>query len=139
MASLKLAKSVAYAMAEDLRKARHRVLGKATPEETYDLMVLIDDLKDVGDQSWLESLSSRYERGQHHLGMHIEIDDPEEAQEIANEMAADLRKLNEMRGELVRAEVTEQRLREAEELVGKYGVKVNLSGRLQKPGEVSPN
>ena len=139
MASLKLAKSIAYAMAEDIRKARYRILRKADPNETYELMVLMDDLKEVGDQSWLESLSNRFERGQHYIGKHMEIEDPDEAQEIANEMAADLREMKQRRAEFMQAEVTIERLRNAEKLVAKYGVKLNLADRLQTSAEVSPN
>ncbi|HEY3780333.1 MAG TPA: hypothetical protein VGL56_04560 [Fimbriimonadaceae bacterium] len=140
MKTLKLAKSVAYAMAEDIRVARQKVIGKATIEETYELMILIDALKDMGDQTWMESLSNRFERGQHYLARNLNIEDPAEAQAIANEMAADLRELKERRAEDCRDnEVTEERLKAAEVLFEKHGIQVNLTSRLQSGGEDWPN
>jgi len=140
MKTLKLAKSVAYALAEDIRLARQKLIGKATIEETYELMMLIDGLKDMGDQSWLESLSNRFERGQHYLGRNLNIEDPAEAQEVANEMAADLREMKQRQAEFSEEnEVTMERLQAADQLLEKYGFHLNLTTRLQTEAEVWPN
>jgi hypothetical protein len=139
MPEVRFAKSVAESMAEELRHARWKVLRKITIEEAYFLMVLRDDLLDMAQGNWLESLSNRFERGQHHLGEHLEIENPDEAQEIANEMAADLRELKNLRSDTFGEPVTEERLREAEQILARGGVKLKLVDRGMVPKDISPN
>ena len=102
-------------------------------------MVLRDDLLDMAQSNWLESLSNRFERGQHHLAEHMNIEDPDEAQEIANNMAADLRELKNLRSTGFGEPVTEERLREAEEILARGGVKLKLVDRGMVPKDISHN
>jgi len=136
---MKLAKSVAEAMAEEIRVVRHRLLRKMDPNESYFLMVLRNDLLNVAQMNWLESLSNRYERGSHYLGRNLGIEDPNEAQEIANGMAADLRVLRNLSMELEREPVTAERLRRAEEMVAHYGGKLTLVDRGKIPEDIALN
>jgi hypothetical protein len=123
-------------MAEDILAIRRRMLRKMSPEETLILLELADDLKEMAQLAWFDSLANRFERGQHHLGTHLEIDDPNKAQEIANEMAADMRELRNHCVEFDhdRQEVTEERLGDAEKLVARYGGTLELldRGKIQK-------
>lgn len=139
MDPMKLAKPIAHSMAKDLQKARWRALRQISVDQAYFLLRLYDDLISVGDLNWMESLSNRLERGQHYIAKHHEIDDPELAQEIANEMADDLRDMREMRGELLRDPLTIDRLRTAEEILMPCGIKLHLLDRLQTEEEVSLN
>jgi hypothetical protein len=136
---LNFSKSVAHAMARDVQQARWDALERLDPEEAYFLLQLYDSLIDVGDVSWLASLSDRYERGQHHLGKHVGIDDPVEEQEVANEMAEDLRELKRLRLETMREPLTEEGLKKAEELLRRAGVELKLLDRGQVPQDVWQN
>ena len=137
MQPMKLARSVAEAMARDVMDARRKALRRMTIDEGYTLMVLSENLKDVAQANWLESLANRFERGQHYLGRNLEIDDPEEEQAIANEMAGDLR---ELRQHITFEEpVTVERLRNAEEILGKYGIELKLVDRAMVPEDVPLN
>lgn len=138
---MRFAKSVANRMAEDIRIERRRLLRKMNPEETYFLMVLADDLENIAMLDRLEVLANKFERGQHHIGTHLEIGDETKAQEIANEMATDMRELRRMAldADRDREEVTEQRLREAEEMVARYGGELQLVDRSKVPKDISLN
>lgn len=136
---MKLSKSVAEAMAEEIRVVRHRLLRKMEVEESFFLMELREDLLNVAQRNWLESLSNRFERGQHYLGRNLGIADPKEAQAVANEMAEDLRDMRKRSLEFMREPLTEERLRQAEELVAKYGRKLVLVDRGRIPKDVGLN
>ena len=128
-------------MAEDIMAVRRQMLRKMAPDETYFLMCLADDLKEMAQLAWFDSLANRFERGQHSIGTHLDLDNPEQAQEIANEMAADMRVLRNMCLESTydREEVTDERLRQAEELVARYGGSLELLDRGKTPKDVSLN
>src|SRR5687767_6596782 len=87
---MRLKKDLAEAMARDIVAARRRILRRATPEETYELMVLSDDLKHMAHLSWMDSLADRFGRGQHHLGKNFDLG-PGEAEALGQEMAQDMR------------------------------------------------
>ncbi len=128
MKPLKFKKSVAEGMARDIMSARAQILRGADPEETWLLMRLADDLKSLGAAERLETLANKYEAGNHYLAYHLEIED-EEAQDAANKMASDLRRLKSRADELVQEPVTEERLKAAEKICGNYGVKLELLNR----------
>lgn len=136
-----LKQSLAQAMARDIKHARWKVLRKVTPEQAYFLMRLFEDLEQMAHISWLDSLAERYSRGQHHLGKHLEIDDPDEVKEIANEIADDMRRFKEMAQEFddEREPVTLERLRQAEELLANHGQHVVLVARARGDHDLSMN
>jgi hypothetical protein len=138
---LRLKKSLAESMAKDVKFARWKVLRKVSIEEAYELMRLMDDLEHMAHIDWLDSLATRYSRGQHHLGKHLEIDDPAEVQELADEIADDMRELYEMATaeDDERTPVTVNRLRWAEELIAKHGVPIVLVARASSDYDVSLN
>src|SRR5579859_2214730 len=135
MKALKFKKGVAEAMARDIMAARRKILRRADPGDTWILMRLADNLKDLGQADHLEALANRFETGNHYVGRNLEIDDPEEAQGVANEMAADLRVFKSHMEELVDEPITEDRLRHAEEICRNYGVTLSLLSRTGGAGE----
>lgn len=139
MDPMKLSKTVAEAMAEEIRVVRHRLLRKMDPEETLFLMELREDLLNIAQRNWLESLSNRFERGQHYLGRNLGIEDPREAQQVANDMAGSLREMRMRSLEFMGEPLTVERLRKAEEMVARYGRKLVLVDRGQIPKDISLN
>lgn len=125
-------------MADDLRDARWKALRKLTIEQALLLLHLRDDLQTVGDMSWYDSLANRMERGQHFIAKHHEVSD-EEAQEAADEMASGMRQFHRHAAEMLHADVTLERLQEAEDLLRSKGVDINLVGRLESPDEIALN
>ena len=136
-----LKKSVAEAMARDIKFARWRVLRKVTIEQAYFLIRLMEDLEHMAHIEWLDSLANRYERGQHHLGRHLELDDPGEVEETAQEIAEDMRQFKRMAEEFddEREPVTIERLQEAEDLLAKHGYPVVLVSRAKGNFDLSLN
>jgi hypothetical protein len=136
-----LKKSVAEVMARDIKFARFGVLRKVTVEQAYFLMRLMEDLEHMAHIEWLDSLANRYERGQHHLAKHLEIEDPEEVVETAHEIAEDMRQFKRMAEEFddEREPVTIERLQEAEDLLAKHGYPVVLVARARGDHEISLN
>jgi len=128
MRPLKFKKGMCEGMARDIMAARGRILRRAEPEETYTLMRLADDLKSLGQMEHLETLANKFEAGRHYIGEHHDIEDPEVAQGIADEMAADLRKLKSHVLPTYEP-ITEERLRQAQQICGNYGVGLNLLER----------
>ncbi len=135
---LRFKKGVAEGMARDIMKARRQILRRADPMETWVLMRLADDIKSLGEIEHLESLATKFEEGDHYLARNLD-NDPHEAQEVANEMAADLRVLKGHAAELVGEPVTVERLRQAEELLCRYGVELDLVDRAKLPKDVHLN
>ena len=141
MKELTFSKSVAEAMAETIRRARHVWLlrGKLSVEEAYFLMCLMDDLKTVAHISWMESLSNRYARGQHHLDKHTDIDDPQVIEGFAKEISEDMHTFKMMTMESLREPVTEERLRKAEEIIRRCGTNIKLVDPGQIPKDLHQN
>jgi hypothetical protein len=138
MDPMKLARSVAAAMARDVRDARWKVLRKLTVEEAYMLMTLWNDLELVSDMNWHDSLARRLETGHHIIGRNLELDE-EEAIELSKEMAAAERESKRHMRELMREPMTIERLRKGEELLRSKGVEINLLDRSQVTEEVPLN
>ena len=133
-----MSKSMLDRLAEDIRHARWKVLRKISIDDAYYLMVLREDLLNVSQRNWLDSLSNRYERGQHHLKEHFETDD-DSAQEIADSMAADMRVLRSHMEEMIEEPVTVERLLRAEEIFRNAGLEMKLVDRGQIPKDLCPN
>ncbi len=137
MDPMKLSRSVAMGMANDVRDARWKVLRKLTIEEAYFLMVLKDDLELVSDMNWHASLAKRLRSRPEVWVTNMELDEDEE--HVVDEMADfEEQAIGHMR-ELMREPMTMERLKQGEELLLSKGVKINLTNRLQSDGEVHPN
>lgn len=104
-----------------------------------ELMILADDIEAAGQMEHLEKLARQFEAGRHHLQENLELDSPEIAQQVANEMAEDLRVLNSHASEMQSQPVTEERLQRAKEMIGRYGVDLVLPDRATTPKEINLN
>jgi len=114
-------------------------LRQAPPQETHQLMVLADDVEAAGSIEHLEKLARQFEAGRHHLQENLELDNPETAQQVANEMAEDLRVLNSHTSELQSQPVTEERLQQAKEMFQRYGVDLPLPDLATNLNEINFN
>jgi hypothetical protein len=136
MDPMKLSRSVAMSMAEDLRDARWKVLKKLTPEEGLFLLNLKDDLELVSDMNWHASLAKRLKDRPEVWIENMELEEDEE--HAVDEMADFEEVASEQMRELIREPVTVERMKRAEELIRSKGGEVNLTARLQSL-EGSPN
>ena len=126
------------AMANDVRDARWKVLKELTPQEGLFLLSLKDDLEVISQMNWHASLSrrlrSRPEVWIENMGL-----GEEEGLEVTEDMADAEDESEEMMREIIREPMTVERLQKGEELLRSKGVKINLTNRLEKDEEVSPN
>src|SRR5437588_10019952 len=131
MDPMKLARSVAAAMARDVRDARWKVLRKITPQEALFLLDLYSDLELVSDMNWHSSLSRRLEKRPQVWVENMELEE-DEAEDVIKEMADFEEEAAEQMRELMREPMTIERLRRGEELREWQGGELTLVGRGQR-------
>jgi hypothetical protein len=134
MDPMKLSRSVAKAMADDVRDARWKVLRKLTPLEALFLLNLKDDLEVVSDMSWHDSLARRMKSRPEAWVENMELGD-EKGFEFVEDMAEDIEETKEMLRELIREPVTIERLQKGQDVLRSKGIDVNLLNRLQTEEE----
>lgn len=136
MDPMKLSRSVAISMANDVRDARWKVLRKITVEEALFLLNLKEDLELVSDMNWHASLARRLRSRPEVWVRNMDLDEDQEG--IVDEMRDFEEDSSERMREMIREPVTVERMKKAEALFASKGIKVNLTSRTEAD-EVSFN
>ena len=138
MDPMKLSRSVAEAMARDVRDARWKILRKISVEDAYFLMKVMDDLETISHMNWHASLARSLDERPEVWIENMELDE-EDGHETTEEMADFERQAVEQMREMIREPMTVERLKKAEDLIRSHGVDITLVGRSQVTEEIPLN